>query len=338
MPKQMRKVTIEDVAKEARVSITTVSRVINNVATVKEKNVEQVKQAVKRLNFSPDPTAQRLASGRFNAIALIMPRFKGMFHSFYITQVIEGVGVGADKLSLDLLLHITNDSSFINTASVDGIIFADIDQNEEQLDTVMDKELPCVVMNTYIEELPISCIAIDNLNGAKEAVHYLLELGHTDIATITGELRIQAGMDRLNGYISALTKKGITPKQGYIQYGDFGPDSAKEPAKRLLSMKDRPTAIFVASDMMATTLVEEAFSMGLRVPEDLSVVGFDDSPLSSHGRIPLTSVRQPLSEMGTMSVEILHRLIKGKLKSPIKKLLPTQLIERASCRKTRIEI
>lgn len=334
----MEKVTIEDVAKDAGVSITTVSRVINNVRTVKEANVAQVQAAIKRLNFQPNPTAQRLASGRLNAIALIMPRFKGMFHSFYITQIIEGVGVGADRLKLDLLLHITNGKSFINPASVDGIIFADIHQNEEELDTVMGKGIPCVVMNTYIEELPVSCIAIDNTGGAKEAVNYLLELGHTDIATITGELGIQAGIDRLDGYISALKKKGITPKKEYIQYGDFGPDSAKEPAKNLLSMKDRPTAIFCASDMMATTVVDTAFNMGLRVPEDLSVVGFDDSPLASHGRVPLTSIRQPLSEMGTLSVETLHRLIKRNQKSPIKKLLSTKLIERASCRKTRIEI
>lgn len=333
----MTKRTITDVAKAAGVSVTTVSRVINNVATVKDENVARVREAIKRLKFSPNPIAQRLASGRYNTIGLIMPRFKEMFHSFYISQLIQGVGLGADKLGLDLLLHITSGES-LKVSSVDGIIFADIDQNEEQLDRIINEGIPCIVMNTYIKELPVSCVSVDNYNAARNVVEYLLNLGHTDIATITGELRIQAGMDRLDGYVKALKQKGITPKAGYIQYGDFGPESAREPARKLLSMKDRPTAIFAASDMMATTVVEVAWSLGLRVPEDLSIVGFDDSPLASHGRIPLTSVRQPLSDMGTIAVEIIHKIIQGKQKSPRKILLPTELIERASCMKTRIEI
>jgi len=201
----------------------------------------------------------------------------------------------------------------------------------------MTQGIPCVIMNHYLQDLPVSCVAVDNRRAAVDVVEYLASLGHQEIATITGHLRTHVGIERLDGYLAAIKGRKLLVKEAYVEHGDFSARSAREPAKRLLSLKDRPTAIFAASDEMAVETIEVAFELGLRVPEDVSIVGFDDSPVASFGRVPLTTVWQPLSGVGEQSVEILHGLVNGKVKPPVKRLLPTQLIKRQSCRQTWLE-
>ncbi len=329
----MKKINIIDVARTAGVSITTVSRVINNVPTVKEYNRRKVEEAVRKLGFRPNVTAQRLAGGKNNTMGLVIPRFEDMFRSFYISEIIRGVGIGTERFNLDLLLHITDGRSFINISSVSGVLFADIDQNEEQINYILQEKIPAVVMNHYLVELPLSCVAVDNKTAAKNVINYLLNLGHQNIATITGHLRTQVGLDRLGGYLEALKEAGLKQLDGYVQYGDYYRKSATVPAKQLLSLKERPTAIFAASDEMAFEVLEVAQQMNIKVPQDLSIVGFDDSPLAAHAVVPLTTVRQPLSDIGSKAVEILHQLLTLDKKVPVKLLLPTQLIERNSCQR-----
>ena len=333
----MKKINIEEVAKVARVSTTTVSRVINRVPTVSEANRQRVADAIRRLKYRPNPSAQRLAAGRNNAIGIVIPRFADMFHSFYITELIKGVGGATERLNLDLLLHITDGRTFLNVSTVEGVLFADIDGNEDQLDWVMDQDIPCVVLNHYIKELPVSCVAVDNRLAAEQVIRYLARLGHRDIATITGHLRTPVGLERYEGYLQAMRALKLPVRAELIEHGDYSGPSARRPAKRLLERKDRPTAIFAASDEMAVIVIEVAAQLGLRVPEDLSVVGFDDSPIAAFARIPLTTVWQPLSQVGELSVEILSALIQGKRQRPLKRSLGTRLIERQSCRQTWLE-
>ena len=330
----MKKVSIEDVAKTAGVSTTTVSRVINAVSTVSDDNRQRVLEAVKKLKYRPNPSAQRLASGRNNTIGLVIPRFNDMFHSFYISELLKGVGTAVERLKLNLLLHITDGRSFVDVAMVEGVLFADIDANEDQLDGVLDQDIPCVVMNHFIQELPVSCIAVDNRTASEQVVHYLAGLGHREIGTITGHLRTPVGIERLDGYLKAMKGRQFEVKSHFVQHGDYSGASAKEPARRLLTHRDRPTAIFAASDEMAVTTIETALELGLRVPEDLSVVGFDDSPIAAYAKVPLTTVWQPLSDVGERAVEVLNKLILSKLRHPMKELLTTRLVERQSCRQT----
>jgi LacI family transcriptional regulator len=333
----MRKAGIEDVARAAGVSTTTVSRVLNAVPTVSEANRQRVLEAIRKLNYRPNPSAQRLAAGRNNTVGLVIPRFSGIFRSFYISELIKGVGTATERLKLDLLLHVTNGRTFINLATVEGFLFADIDGNEEQLDWVMDQKIPCVVMNHYIQELPVSCIAINNRAAAQQIVNHLIKLGHREIATITGHLRTPVGIERLEGYLDTLKANHLEVKPHFVEHGDYTGASARLAARRLLTHQDRPTAIFAASDEMAVTTIEVALELGLRVPEELSVVGFDDSPIAAFAKVPLTTVSQPLSEVGERSVEVLHSLIRGKRRHPVKKLLGTKLVERQSCRQTWLE-
>ncbi len=333
----MKKINIAEVARTAGVSTTTVSRVINRVATVSEENRRRVLETVKKLKYHPNPSAQRLASGKTNTIGLLIPRFEGVFLSYYALQVIKGIGNAAERLRCDLLLHITDGKTFINPSAVDGALFVDINGCEELLDRTIDEKLPTVVLNHYLQDLPVSCVAIDNKTAAERVVDYLVRLGHREIATITGDLKTQAGLDRFDGFVNAMKARGIPVKDEYIRFGDFNLKSARTAGEALLSLKDRPTAVFVGSDEMALEVINLALAKGIRVPEELSVVGFDDNPVAEHGRVPLTTVRQPLTDMGRTGVELLFRQMHGKKRTPTKLLLPTELIERGSCRQTWLE-
>ncbi len=333
----MKKVNIAEVARAAGVSTTTVSRVINAVSTVSEENRRRVLDAVKSLKYRPNPSAQRLAAGKSNTIGLIIPRFEGIFHSYYALQVIRGIGMAAERIRCDLLLHITDGKTFPTPTAVDGVIFIDVYGCEELLDRTLDEGVPTVVLNHYLQDLPVSCVAIDNRTAAARVVEYFIRLGHRDIATITGDLKTQAGLDRLDGFVQAMKEHQLPVKDEHIRFGDFGLPSARTAMEALLALKDRPTAVFVASDDMALEAINVALAKGVRVPEELSVVGFDDNAIAANARIPLTTVRQPLSEMGRLGMETLFQQLRGKKQTPTKLLLPTELIERQSCRQTWLE-
>ena len=325
-------INIKDVAKEAGVSIATVSRVVNKLGTVKKENKARVEDAVKKLKFRPNVSAQRLAAKQNNAIGLVIPRYSDIFHSFYALQILQGVGLGVERLRVDLLLHITSGGSFLNTSAVEGVIFSDIIGNEEQVDNVLQMDMPCVIMNYSTKDLPVSCVAIDNVEGAIKAVDYLVKLGHRRIATITGELKSQVAIDRMAGYVKALEKHGIEKKNNLIKYGDFGRDSAIKAMQELVKLKQPPTAIFAASDEMAVGAIQVAIENGINVPGDVSIIGFDDNPLAiNFSPIPVTTIRQPLHKMAIIATEILYKIVTKKSKGNKRVLLSTELIERSSC-------
>lgn len=330
------KATIEDVARDANVSITTVSRVINKAGSVKEANRKRVLYAVKKLHFRPNITAQHLAGGRINTIALIIPKFFDMFHSFYVTEVLRAVSSTITDLNRDLLIHLTeeavplSDPRILSIANCAGALFADIYGNEILLKELLNEKVPCVVMNYYNEELLTSCVAVDNRNAAIEAVKYLISIGHKRIATITGDLKVQAGFQRLEGYKIAHERARLPIKDEYIYIGDFAPHSGRYGVERLLELDKIPTAIFVGSDDMAIEAIKTIQEKGLNVPADISVVGFDDNWLASQIQIPLTTVRQPLDQMGIMAAELLNEFIKNPNKKIQRILLTAKLIVRNS--------
>ncbi|MDO8603213.1 MAG: LacI family DNA-binding transcriptional regulator [Candidatus Omnitrophota bacterium] len=325
---------IKDVAREAGVSIATVSRVVNKLGSVKKYNKDKVELAIKKLKFRPNMSAQRLASKHNNnIIGLVIPRYTDIFHSFYALQILQGVGVEVERMKMDLLLHVTNGSSFLNISSVEGVIFSDIIGNEDQVDGVIEAGLPCVIMNYDTKDLPVTCISIDNFNAASNAINYLVKLGHSRIATITGALKTQVAIDRLNGYLTALEKNKIDKKKDYIKYGDFGRESARTLTKDLIKMKCPPTAIFAASDEMAVGAMQVCLENGVSVPGDMSIIGFDDNPLAlSYSPLPLTTIRQPLHKMALIATQTLNQIIQKKIRSNKRIVLSTELVERSSCR------
>ena len=324
--------SIIDVAKACGVSITTVSRVINKIGTVKEANRAKVMRAVRELKFQPSIFAQRLATGKSNVVALVIPRYEGVFYSFYALELIRGIGTMCEVLKLDLLLHLTDARTPLSLRGVGGVIFSDIIGNRAQLEDCLAKGIPSVVINYYVDDLDVSCIAIDNAGGAENAVNYLVELGHKKIAHITGDVMTQAAAKRLEGYKRALEKNNIAVRQDYIFETDYSRGQARSAAEKLIKATDPATAVFVASDAMALEVMAVARELGKHIPNDLSIVGFDDNPSGLYGPVGLTTVRQPLIHMAEESVKELNRLI-GLSKKSIKKiLLPAELVIRESCK------
>ncbi|MFH1359411.1 MAG: substrate-binding domain-containing protein [Candidatus Omnitrophota bacterium] len=274
---------------------------------------------------------------RKRTFALIIPRFEDIFHSYYAGEIIKGVGYAASRLQVDILMHITDrfdhhdwlESPMLDLDYIDGLIFADINNDINMLRRVVHKGIPYIVLNNHFEE-PINCISIDNKQAAFDVVEYLIKRGHKRIATIAGDLSTQAGKFRLEGYKEALHHNNVPLIEEYLTTGDFLRTPARKSAERLIQLKNRPTAIFAASDVMAMELIHEANARGVKIPDDISVVGFDDNPLNSYCSVKLTTVGQPLSEMARMGIEHLNQIINRTAKIPVKILLKTNFVERDS--------
>lgn len=271
---------------------------------------------------------------------LVIRRFGDMFYSKDACEIIKGASYSASRLKLDLFIHITDKAvhtdrlltPMLNLKRVDGILFVDIDREVRTLKKVIERKIPCLVMNNYLKE-PINCIAIDNKNAAIEVVEYLISLGHKKIAILTGDLTTQAGRDRFEGYRVALLQNNIPINPAYVRRGNFSRLPAYQAALALLGLRQRPTAIFASSDIMALEAINAARERKLNIPRDISIAGFDDSPLTTYSCVGLTTVRQPIVEMARLGVENLYRIISGRVKQlPVKILLPAELMIRESCK------
>ncbi len=271
---------------------------------------------------------------------LVIPRFEDIFHSFYAGEIIRGVSLSASRLNADFLVHITDrsnhkgwlDSTLLDTDYIDGIIFADIDNDIAIVKKAIQWGMPCLVLNNILDE-PINYISVDNKQAAIEVVEYLIGLGHTNIATIAGDVSTQAGLKRLEGYRETLLNHDIRTPRHYVTFGEFLRTPARLAAQKLLKAKDRPTAIFAASDVMALEVIDVARQLNISVPGELAVVGFDDNPFNATSPVKLTTVSQPLVEMGRLGAENLSLISRGKAKLPLKIVLPTKLLKRASSAK-----
>ena len=274
---------------------------------------------------------------RKKIFVLVIPRFEDIFHSFYAGEIIKGVTIAASRLKIDILVHITDrfdhrgwlDSTLLDANYIDGIIFGDIDNDVQMVKKAISRSIPTMVLNNYLKE-PINCIAIDNRKATFDVVHHLVKLGHRKIATITGDLSTQAGQMRLDGFCDALAEYGLRVPKYYITNGSFLRTPARLAAQKLLRLKNRPTAIFAASDVMALEVIDVAKANQIKIPDDLSVVGFDDNPLNINSPVRLATVFQPLVEMGRLGVERLREISLGQAQLPVKMVLSAQLVERKS--------
>lgn len=330
---------ISEIAKKAGVSSMVVSRVIHGSPNVKEQDRERVERTLSgiRLNAIASSNAARKKTGK--VFGLIIPRFEDIFHSFYATEVIKGVFLSASRLKIDIMVHISErhkhedwlTSTALSPDYIDGILFADINGDRQQLKKVLARKIPCIVLNNSFEKEPVNSIAIDNDKATINVCEYLIKLGHEKIATIAGDLSTEAGRKRLESFKSCLKSHNIRLSHKYITVGHFLRSPARSGMQSLLKLPEPPTAVFAASDVMAMEAIDVAIKQGLRVPEDISIIGFDDNPLCAYSPVPLTTVSQPIPEMGRMGVEFLHQIMTAKKRQPVKILLKTRLVERKSC-------
>ncbi len=273
---------------------------------------------------------------------LVIPRFEDIFHSYYATEVIRGVSLTASRINADFLIHIVDrtthrgwlDSTLLDKNYIDGILFADIDNDLKVVKRAIRVGVPCMVLNNIIDE-PINYIAVDNKKAAFKSVEHLITQGHTRIATVAGDVSTQAGLMRLEGYREALEGHDIAAPRNYVSFGDFLRTPARSAAKKLLRLRNRPTAIFAASDVMALEVMDVARELMIKVPQELSIVGFDDNPMTHGASVELTTVSQPIAEMGRLGAEKIFQISRGKEALPVKMTLPTKLIKRQSVGKAK---
>ncbi len=274
-------------------------------------------------------------------IVLAVPYCTDMFGSYYAIEIMKGVGKIVERSAYDLQLHMFDpelgaeavETHLASISNLTGVLFADIDGNRKIITAVKQKKIPYIIMNNLFDDNETNCIGIDNKASAKEAVEYLIKLGHKDIAVITGNMKTQSAVMRLEGYKEALAKNKIKENPEYIVNGAYNREKAQEAMIKLINEKPRPTAVFASSDLMAFGAIMIALREDIKVPEDMSVVGFDNSPIAALGHVTITTVNQPLAEMGSIATSAIMDIVEGKMQQPFKKVLPTTMIMGSSCRK-----
>lgn len=317
-----KRITIVDVARKAGVSVASVSRFLNNPRLLRKEKREKISAAIKELNYHPLVYAQRLAGGRLNIYGLIIPGYEGIFGSYYATEILRGVGLALEEFSVeDLYINVFWKKDTFKISFVDGVIFADIIDNYQQFLRIKKAGIPLVVINRRCsEEENVSYVAIDNFKGAYEAVEFLISQGHRCIAHLAGDLRVQCAQERLNGYEQALKKNGIEVNKLLIKETNFSRIKTRQILDSLFSLSNPPTAIFAASDELAEEVMFLAQQKNIKIPDQLSLIGYDDNPLSRHLPLALTTVRQPLLEMAKKAVQILYEQI-NKEDAPLSKIV-----------------
>jgi LacI family transcriptional regulator len=300
-------VTIKDVAREAKVSVATVSRVLNGSGPVSEKTQRLIREVAGRMRYVPHSGARSLITSRTQTLGVLLPDLYGEFFS----EVIRGMDDTAQRNGFHLLIsRAYADRHGIETAiramrgRVDGVVVMSPDLDAESL-LNLPSTIPVVLLCSVSRGNEIDSLTIQNCRGAREMVAHLVSLGHKRIAIIKGSPRNYDAAERLRGYRFALREAGITPDASLELVGDFTEAGGYAAAMELLSMRDRPTAIFAANDSMAIGALSALRESGVAVPEEMAVAGFDDIPLARYMDPPLSSVHVPICELGARAVELL---------------------------------
>jgi LacI family transcriptional regulator len=333
-------VTIYDLAREAGVGIGTVSRCLNNHPSVSAETRAKVLSIAKRLSYLPHPHAQRLASRKTNTFSAIIPYFT----NYFFVQVLQGIQDKASELGFDIVLYGVNHPvqaeyylrRSLQRGRVDGVLYFSMPLPESYSAKFKQMQLPLVLVDTSHPEF--DSIRVKNPEGAMEATRHLLSLGHREIAMINGGLQTHPGRERLEGYRKALEDHGIryTEERLFIsavtKQDGFSREGGREAMNRLLAARECGTgitAVFVASDIQALGALEVAREHGVRIPDDIALVGFDDIELAQHGG--LTTMRQPMHEMGLLAMSKLMSRIKDPTAPPTLTTFLPDLIIRDSC-------
>ena len=356
-----KKLTIQDIARLAGVSKATVSRVLNRNPSVDPTLSERVMQIVQQYDFVPNITATGLAGGRTRLIGVLAPPLTWPG----VPEIIRGVAAYIEDQAYEIVLYSINVERnhtdildrILSMRMVEGMIAILPGALSRHLMARFHHGLPMVMIDDQEKPADIPWVGIDNVASAYDATKYLLDAGHRRIAHILGPQHYYCALERYQGFCRALQEAGIAPNPALLPQGDFETSSGRQCATLLFSRErsEWPTAIFAANDQMAYGVLEVAEERGIRVPDDVAVIGFDDNVLSAYMRPPLSTVHQPFTEMGSKAIEILlgtidtnHRgeqspqepltsppeLGAGNAPhAPIRIQLPTHLVIRASTKR-----
>lgn len=332
--------TLVEIAKQAGVSRSTVSRVINNHPNVDQATRARVRLVAESLNYQPNIAARGLAVGRTRILGLAIPMVVStLFSDPYFPILIQGITSMCNVMDHSVMLWLAEPEyerrmirQILQGGLIDGVILASALMNDPILEALEKRALPFVLIGRHIVGESVSYVDVDNRHSSQEMVGYLLRLGYERVATITGPKNMGAGVDRFDGYVSALLERRVPFNADLVVEGDFTEEGGYRAMQRLLPFE--PDAVFGASDVMAVGAMRAIHDAGLRVPEDIAVAGFDDIPLASRANPPLTTVRQPIHRLGSTAAETLIDLIEHPGAQARHVLLSTELIIRSSCGST----
>jgi LacI family transcriptional regulator len=330
------RITIEDVARVADVSYATVSRVINNKGYVSDETRARVIDAVTRTGYVVNRQARGLAGGRSQVVGLVVPDLD----TSYIGEIVRGIDEELAAVSYDLMLYTTHhrshrESTFVSNLTnglADGLLLVLPSDPAAYLDSFRKRRFPFVLIDHEGLDNRGPSVGATNVQGARDATNYLISLGHRRIGFVTGNLKMGSAVDRLKGHRAALSDHGLLHDPALILEGDFHQPRGYECARELLALADPPTAIFASNDVSAFGVMDAVRDAGLRIATDISVIGFDDIPTASSVHPPLTTVRQPLVEMGARATRMLLGYIEEPARAGERIDLATSLVIRETCR------
>ncbi|WP_156758859.1 LacI family DNA-binding transcriptional regulator [Microbacterium karelineae] len=326
--------TLEQVAERAGVSRSTVSRVVNGGARVSPDALAAVEKAIAELDYVPNRAARSLASRQTHAVALVVPEDTTRFFGDpYFASIVAGINDRISPSPYMLGLFIASGdpddkaTSFVSSGSVDGALIVSHHTSDEYVRRIA-RSTPVVYGGRPIGVTPDDYwVDVDNVAGGRLATRHLLDRGRRRAAIITGPPNMLAGVDRLRGFREVLEEAGLEPVG--VEDGEFSAAGAAKAMERILASGARPDAVFIASDLMARGALSVLGRAGIRVPDDIAIVGFDDSPVASNVVPPLTTVRQPSRDQGAAMADVLLRRLGGE-DPPRENLLPLELVVRES--------
>lgn len=329
--------TLEDIAQMSGVSRSTVSRVLNGEPNVNDLTRRKVQEVIERINFQPNLAARGLAVGRTRVLGLVIPNAVGtIFSDPYFPLLVQGVSNACNARDYSVMLWLAEPeyerrtiSQILYSGLVDGFIIASMLTDDPLVERLVESNRPFTAVGRHPTNESVNYVDVDNRSGAFQAVAYLLRTGRRRVATITGPQNMIAGQDRFQGYLDALRERGIATSLELVAEGDFSDQGGYLAMKRLLPQ--RPEAVFIASDAMAFAAMRAIKEAGMRVPEDIAIVGFDDIPAAALSNPPLTTVRQPILRSGQVVAETLIDLIEHPDTQIRRVLLPTELVIRSTC-------
>ena len=328
---------LETIAHRCGVSRSTVSRVINNSPNVRPEVRERVLQVLQETNFQPNLAARSLAAGATHILGLVIPiNISHLFVDPYMPLLIQGISAECNARDYSVMLWLADPeyerrmiAQILHSGLIDGVIISSQLVGDPLIEALLDRHFPFVVVGRVATPRSVFSVDVDNIAGSCRAVEHLLQSGRKRIATITGPLGTPAAADRLEGYYEALRSAGIDPDPEWVAEADFTQEGGYEAMNRLL--EHHPDALFAASDAMAQGALRAITAAGLRIPQDVALVGFDDMPFAAHMNPPLTTVHQPIEMMGTQAVNLLlEHLHHPEVDQPERVLLPTKLVIRES--------
>jgi DNA-binding LacI/PurR family transcriptional regulator len=330
-------ITIKDIAKMAGVAPSTVSRVVTNSPGVGEQTRKRIWKLVLKYNYQPNSVARSLVKQRLKTIGILVPkRSSAFFENPFFAEVLMGVAEIASEQGYDVLLYTGGrewdfkSKNILQERKVDGLLAVGLRQDDPFLPLLQENKLQVVLVNREAEDPALPWVSVDNRQGVKDAVFYLIEQGHRQIGFISGPETVQITQLRRQGYFDALRAHSILPREELLMEGDYDEESGFQAAKKLLCLKPRPTAIFASNDLMAIGALAAAKEQGIIVPQELSLFGFDNIHSSLHVDPPLSTVKIPAFKMGQLASELMLDLLAGKTPRKIHILLPTELVIRQS--------